>query len=154
SPASWRRSRHADRLQEWRPRTVQDTDTIIYIISLRRHRTMRSQTGKATMPRTPNARSRRIDMRLTPDVCLVGGGGFGFGRTSPGDGHVYLLGCGAALILSDAGIGGVAGDPALILQEIRRDGYDPARISHLFLTHYHTDHMGGAAQMRELLGCE
>ncbi len=93
-------------------------------------------------------------MRLTPEVCLVGGGRFGFGLTSPGDCHVYLLDCGSELLLIDAGIGGVAGNPELILQEIRRDGYDPARISHLFLTHYHTDHMGGAAQMRELLGCE
>jgi len=93
-------------------------------------------------------------VRLTPDVCLVGGGRFGFSLTSPGDCHVYLLDGGDDLILVDAGIGGVAGDPELILQEIRRDGYDPARIAHLLLTHYHTDHMGGAAQLRDLLGCE
>lgn len=93
-------------------------------------------------------------MRLTSDVCLVGGGRFGFGLTSAGDCHVYLLDGGEDLILIDAGIGGVAGNPELILQEIRRDGYDPARIAHLFLTHYHTDHMGGAAEMRNLLGCE
>ena len=50
-------------------------------------------------------------MRLTPDVCLVGGGMFGFGLTSPGDCHVYLLDGGDELVLIDAGIGGVAGDP-------------------------------------------
>lgn len=93
-------------------------------------------------------------MRLTPDVCLVGSGRFGFGLTSPGDCHVYLLDGGDDLVLIDAGIGGVAGDPELILREIRRDGYDPGRVAHLLLTHYHTDHMGGAAQLRELLGCE
>ncbi len=93
-------------------------------------------------------------MRLTTDVCLVGGGRFGFGLTSPGDCHVYLLDGGDDLVLIDAGIGGVAGDPARIIGQIEQDGYDPSRISRLFLTHYHTDHMGGAAQMRELLGCE
>lgn len=92
-------------------------------------------------------------MRLTSEVCLVGGGRFGFGLTSPGDCHVYLIDGGDDLLLIDAGIGGVAGDPQRILAEIKRDGYDPTRISRLFLTHYHTDHMGGAAQMRELLGC-
>jgi glyoxylase-like metal-dependent hydrolase (beta-lactamase superfamily II) len=93
-------------------------------------------------------------MRLTPDVCLVGGGMFGFGLTSPGDCHVYLLDGGDELALVDAGIGGVAGDPGKIIEQIERDGCDPGRISRLLLSHYHADHMGGAAQMRELLGCE
>jgi glyoxylase-like metal-dependent hydrolase (beta-lactamase superfamily II) len=93
-------------------------------------------------------------MRLTPDVCLVGGGMFGFGMTSPGDCHVYLLDGGDDLALVDAGIGGTAGDPQKIIDIIDQDGYDPARISRLLLTHYHADHMGGAAQMRDLLGCE
>ncbi|MGD9711053.1 MAG: MBL fold metallo-hydrolase [Thermomicrobiales bacterium] len=93
-------------------------------------------------------------MRLTSDICLVGGGRFGFGLTSPGDCHVYLIDGGDDLLLVDAGIGGIAGDPGKIIAQIEQDGYDPSRVSRLFLTHYHTDHMGGAAQMRELLGCE
>ena len=90
-------------------------------------------------------------MRLTPDVSLVGGGMFGFGLTSPGDCHVYLLDGGDDLVLVDAGIGGTAGDPQKIIDMIEADGHDPAKISRLFLTHYHADHMGGAAEMRELL---
>lgn len=93
-------------------------------------------------------------MRLTPDVCLVGGGMFGFGMTAPGDCHVYLLDGGDDLVLVDAGIGGNAADSQKIIDTIERDGYDPGKISRLLLTHYHADHMGGAAQMRELLGCE
>jgi hydroxyacylglutathione hydrolase len=94
-------------------------------------------------------------MRLTPDVALVGGGMFGFGLTSPGDCHVYLIDGGdGGLALIDAGIGGTAGDTGKIIQMIEQDGYDPAAISRLFITHYHADHIGGAAEMRERLDCE
>jgi glyoxylase-like metal-dependent hydrolase (beta-lactamase superfamily II) len=92
-------------------------------------------------------------VRLTSDVALVGGGNFGFSLTSPGDCNVYLIDGGDELALVDAGIGGTAGSADRILETITADGYDPARISHLLLTHYHADHAGGAAEMRDRLSC-
>jgi glyoxylase-like metal-dependent hydrolase (beta-lactamase superfamily II) len=89
---------------------------------------------------------------LTPDVALVGSGAFGFDLTSPGDSHVYLLDGGDELALVDAGCGGTIGDSDLILRTARDDGFDLDRVSRLLLTHYHFDHMGGAAEMREKLG--
>jgi glyoxylase-like metal-dependent hydrolase (beta-lactamase superfamily II) len=91
-------------------------------------------------------------LNLTPDVALVGSGAFGFDLSSPGDAHTYLLDGGEELALIDAGIGGDIGDSELILAIARRDGFDLDRVGHLFLTHYHLDHMGGAAAMRDRLG--
>jgi hydroxyacylglutathione hydrolase len=91
-------------------------------------------------------------VRLTPDVALVGSGNFGFDLTSPADCHVYLLDGGDDLALVDAGVGGTIGNSDLILDTITADGFDTTRISKLLLTHYHFDHMGGAAEMRESLG--
>lgn len=93
-------------------------------------------------------------MRLTPDIALVGGGLFGFDLTSPADCHVYLIDGGGELALVDAGSGGVIGDSDLIVETVRRDGHDPGKIGTLFLTHYHFDHAGGAAELKDRLGCE
>jgi glyoxylase-like metal-dependent hydrolase (beta-lactamase superfamily II) len=41
---------------------------------------------------------------------------------------------------------------AAVLARIELVGGDPARVSRLLLTHYHTDHAGGAAAYRERLG--
>lgn len=91
-------------------------------------------------------------MRLTPDIALVGSGAFGFDLTSPSDCHVYLLDGGDELALIDAGCGGSIGNSELILRTAQADGFDLDRISRLLLTHYHFDHMGGAAEMRDRLG--
>src|SRR5687768_12225072 len=88
-------------------------------------------------------------VRLTPDIALVGSGAFGFDLTSPGDCHVYLIDGGDELALVDAGCGGAIGDTELILRTARADGFDLDKVSRLLLTHYHFDHMGGAAEMRE-----
>lgn len=93
-------------------------------------------------------------MRLTPDVALVGSGSFGFDLSSPMDAHVYLLDGGDELALIDAGSGGVIGNTDLILSNIAADGFDTGRIGRLLLTHYHFDHMGGAAEWRDRLGLE
>jgi glyoxylase-like metal-dependent hydrolase (beta-lactamase superfamily II) len=91
-------------------------------------------------------------VRLTPDIALVGSGAFGFDLTSPSDCHVYLLDGGDELALIDAGCGGTIGDSELILRTAQADGFKLDRVSRLLLTHYHFDHMGGAAEIRERLG--
>ena len=91
-------------------------------------------------------------MRLTPDVALVAGGPLtGFGLSVDFDAHVYLLDGGDELALIDCGLGTDAGRTAL-LDEVARLGLDAARIRRLFLTHYHTDHAGGAGRYRAALG--
>lgn len=84
-------------------------------------------------------------MKLTEDISVVGGGNTGFNLSAPHDCHIYLVNFGnGELGLVDAGMGGKYGETERIIAEIRRDGYDPARITTLFLTHYHADHAGGA----------
>jgi hydroxyacylglutathione hydrolase len=87
-------------------------------------------------------------MKLTDRVHLVGSGVVGFGLTDPFDCHVYLLDGGDELALVDVGAGMGA---EAILENVRREGFDPARIRHVILTHAHGDHAGGAARFRELL---
>jgi hydroxyacylglutathione hydrolase len=88
-------------------------------------------------------------MRLSERVYLVGSGSNGFDLTDPYDCHVYLIDGGRELALIDVGAGmGAEG----IIENVKRDGFDPARIRHLILTHGHGDHAGGAARMRTLLG--
>jgi len=82
----------------------------------------------------------------------VGGGRFGFGLSAPLDCHIYLLDGGDELALVDAGIGGSVGDTQQILANIEAEGYDPDNVSTLLLTHYHADHAGGAAELRDALG--
>src|ERR1700754_2007953 len=93
-------------------------------------------------------------MRLTGAVHLVGGGAFtGFGLSADFDAHVYLLDGGSELAPGDCGMGTESG-MARVLENARAAGFDPARISRLLLTHYHTDHAGGAARYRDALGLQ
>ncbi|MFN0152968.1 MAG: MBL fold metallo-hydrolase [Gaiella sp.] len=93
-------------------------------------------------------------MRLTDDVVLVGGGSFtGFGVSADFDAHCYLLDGGEELALVDCGTGTEAAMTKL-LANVEQAGCDSARISRLYLTHFHTDHAGGAARYRERLGFE
>lgn len=88
-------------------------------------------------------------MKLAERLYLVGSGSMGFDLTDPFDCHVYLLDGGDELALVDVGAGMGA---EAILENVRAEGFDPARIRHLLLTHAHGDHAGGAARMRALLG--
>ena len=88
-------------------------------------------------------------MKLLERVHLVGSGSNGFDLTDAYDCHVYLVDGGDELALIDVGAGMGA---EAIVENVRRDGFDPARIRHLVLTHGHGDHAGGTARMRSLLG--
>ena len=92
-------------------------------------------------------------MKLTQDLYVVGGGRFGFGLSGELDCHVFVLDGGSELALIDPGLG-QPGDFDTILQNIRDDGLDPARIRKMILTHYHCDHVGAAAEAEKRLNPE
>jgi len=88
-------------------------------------------------------------VKLTEDVYLVAGGDYGFNLTHRLDCHTYLVDGGEELALVDAGFGPGTDE---ILAIIRADGFDPARIGKIVITHYHADHAGGAAAMKRATG--
>lgn len=88
-------------------------------------------------------------MRLTDRIHLIGSGRHGFGLTHPSDCHVYLIDGGTEAALIDAGAG--LGHDA-ILGRLDATGIPRDRVRHLFVTHAHADHAGGAASLRETLG--
>ena len=91
-------------------------------------------------------------MRLSSDIALVGGGTVtGFGLSGDFDSHVYLLDGGDEAALVDCGMGTDSGTER-VLANIAAAGVDPARIRRILLTHYHTDHAGGAGTYKERLG--
>jgi hydroxyacylglutathione hydrolase len=90
-------------------------------------------------------------VRLTQRISVVGGGATGLGISHSLDPNVYLLSGGEELALVDAGAGW--GEDR-ILDNVRSLGYEPERIRHIFLTHAHADHAGGAASLAERLGAQ
>ena len=90
-------------------------------------------------------------MKLTQDVYLVGGGDYGFNLTHRLDCHTYLIDGGDELALVDAGFGPGTDE---ILELIRADGFDPARITKILVTHYHADHVGGSAALKRATGAQ
>ncbi len=93
-------------------------------------------------------------MRVTNEVYIVGGGtSNAFGLSNDPDCHIYLIDGGEEMALVDCGI--AEGDSLdRIVENVRAEGFDPARITQLLLTHYHMDHAGGAARVRERLGVD
>lgn len=85
-------------------------------------------------------------MQIEPNVYLVGSGHLGFDLTDPGDCNMYLFDAGDSYVLFDAGVGTGADQ---ILAICQRDGLEISRLQHLFLTHAHGDHGGGAAHLQE-----
>ena len=93
-------------------------------------------------------------MRLTREVYLVGGGAtFGFGLSDDPDCHVYLIDGGDHYALIDCGLADGASLDR-ITENIVREGLDLSKLKTLILTHYHMDHAGGAAKIRERFGLE
>jgi glyoxylase-like metal-dependent hydrolase (beta-lactamase superfamily II) len=88
-------------------------------------------------------------MRLTPDIALIGSGSTGFGLTDPLDCHIYAIDGGDEIAIIDAGLGR---ETERLLENLRADGLDPARIRTILLTHAHGDHGGGLARLRDLTG--
>ena len=80
-------------------------------------------------------------MRRHERIYIVGSGTAGFGISEETDCTVYLLDGGEECVLIDAGAGI---EPERILENIRKDGIRPERISKILLTHGHGDHSGGA----------
>ena len=78
----------------------------------------------------------RIDFQVTPQVQRYV--------------YVYLL-MGEKCCLIDAG---VAGSEAVISTYMKKLGRDISDIKALFLTHAHPDHIGAAAAIKEISGCE
>jgi glyoxylase-like metal-dependent hydrolase (beta-lactamase superfamily II) len=87
-------------------------------------------------------------LKLTDEVYLVGGGDYGFNLTHRLDCHTYVVDGGSELAMIDAGFGP---GQEQILERVRGDGLDPGRIRQVLITHYHADHVGGAAGMRDAL---
>jgi len=87
-------------------------------------------------------------MKITKNIYLVGDGAIRL--SNPMDCHVYLIDGGEKKVLIDSGVGL---EPNLILDNIRKDGFDPADIDYLVVTHCHADHAGGCRYFREELSC-
>ncbi|MBL8258295.1 MAG: MBL fold metallo-hydrolase [Candidatus Competibacteraceae bacterium] len=83
---------------------------------------------------------------ITREIFQVGG----YGLTAPEDAATYLIHFDGHAALVDAGTGR---GQAQLLDQIGKTGVRPEQIACLLLTHCHYDHSGGAAGLRERLGC-
>jgi glyoxylase-like metal-dependent hydrolase (beta-lactamase superfamily II) len=90
-------------------------------------------------------------MKLSNGIYLVGSGNAGFRISNRIDSHVYLLENPGSHILIDAGVGIEEGR---IIFNIENEGFDPAEVGHILITHVHSDHAGGAAKLKKKLGAK
>ncbi len=90
-------------------------------------------------------------IELAEGVWWVGCGGWGGTPriSEPGDANVFLVDCGGAAALIDAGGHDRAPE---ILANIARAGVAPKRVKAIFLTHAHHDHSAGAGWLRGRTG--
>ncbi|MEW5816325.1 MAG: MBL fold metallo-hydrolase [Spirochaetota bacterium] len=91
-------------------------------------------------------------MKLTKEAYLVGSGHVGIRISHPSDAGIYLFDLGdGTFALVDSGVGI---NTEKIVHNIREDGLNPDNIKHLFITHVHTDHIGGTAYFKQQFGCK
>lgn len=90
-------------------------------------------------------------MQLMDDIYLVGSGRTGVGLSNEYDCHVYLIDGGSEAALIDTGSGV---DVQPILRNIAAHGIAASKVGIILLTHAHADHCGGAATLRDRLGCQ
>jgi len=84
---------------------------------------------------------------ITDGVYLIGGPQVTAGE----DAAVYLINFEGDLVMIDSGAGRSASQ---IERNIEMLGFDPASVSHVFLTHCHIDHIGSAPYFREKYGAK
>jgi hydroxyacylglutathione hydrolase len=88
-------------------------------------------------------------LKLSDLIHIVGSGRNGLCISHKFDSHVYLIESPGGHVMIDAGVGL---DVDLIIGNIKKEGLDPANVAHLFLTHVHSDHAGGCAELKERFG--
>jgi hydroxyacylglutathione hydrolase len=88
-------------------------------------------------------------MKVGDGLHLVLSGGGGFDLSDRFDCNVFIIAAGDEWLMFDAGAGR---DPDRLGAVLAEDGIDRRAIRHLFLTHGHADHSGGAGGIRETLG--
>jgi glyoxylase-like metal-dependent hydrolase (beta-lactamase superfamily II) len=88
-------------------------------------------------------------MKLTEHVYLVGGSGYGLSPN--GDCNIFLIDGGNEMALIDTG--GGYGIPS-ILNNIKKDGLNPKRLTKTLITHSHFDHIGGNFDIRKHTGTD
>lgn len=87
-------------------------------------------------------------MRILPNLYMIASGQLGFDLTDPFDCNIFLFDAGEVNICFDAGVGR---DTDRIMTVCAQDDIDLAKPWHIFFTHAHSDHGGGAAHFRDRL---
>jgi hydroxyacylglutathione hydrolase len=90
-------------------------------------------------------------MRISKDIYLVASGVQGCSITDDFDCNCYAFDSGEGLVLFDSGAGR---DVDAIFNTLRQDGLAPEHLTHVFLTHGHADHSGGAAEIVREKSCK
>ncbi len=90
---------------------------------------------------------KKKTVEIVPGVYMIGGPGV----SSADDCCVYLMESDDELCIIDAGAGKSAG---LILDLIKKSGFDLDRVRFIVITHGHIDHIGGLKKFRESLKAE
>lgn len=88
-------------------------------------------------------------MKLSEYVYLIGSAEVGLSTSL--DCHVYLIGDERGLIMVDAGAGI---DSRLLISNVEKEGFNPRNIKYLVITHCHSDHACGGAEIKAATGCE